>query len=437
VVHKLTHLLSNPLFQNLCQRVIPTFNKLIPFETQTVVVAVSGGPDSLILSFLIFAWAKARSLTVRLVHVDHALRPESSAQVLDLQKLLQEMGLTCDILQWHHSPLKTGLQEKARQARYALLTEYCRQHQARYLFLGHHLDDQIETVFMRLFRGSGLTGLRGMSLLQKRGDVTCVRPFLTVEKSVLEALCTAVSLAPIIDPSNEDWHYTRVRWRKVLDGLIKPEEKHDFATALMKIRRAEEAMDHYRNKALQESTKMQELGYACLDRAAFESYPAEIQLRVLTDILQSVSGNAQPMRLKRLARLQQMILSGRQTCHTLQGCLVDLHCFKKVWFYREYAQIPPVMKLTSPSMIWDHRFSIKIKNNMDKNEYYVSPIQYLKINGITGFDLDFLKASDKVISTLPVIYKKTGIVSVPHLNFNPQLFSITYLGMTKFKGLKT
>ena len=74
---------------------------------------------------------------------------------------------------------------------------------------------------------------------------------------------------------------------------------------------------------------------------------------------------------------------------------------------------------------------------MDKNEYYISPIQYLKTNGIKGFDLDFLKISDKVISTLPVIYKKTGIVSVPHLNFNPQLFRITFLGMTKFKGLKT
>ena len=179
-------------------------------------IAVSGGPDSLALLFLA---AAARPGPVEAATIDHALRPESAAEAGMVAKLCARLGvphvtLTAD---WDDKPL-TAIQERARAMRYRLLGDWARE-RGLTIVTAHHLDDQAETLLMRLARGAGVKGLAGM-----RPGAGVARPLLGWRKAELEAVCAAAGVEPIRDPSNDDEQFERVRVRKALaaDGWLDP-----------------------------------------------------------------------------------------------------------------------------------------------------------------------------------------------------------------------
>ncbi len=179
-------------------------------------LAVSGGPDSIALLLLA---AEARPLKVEAATVDHALRPESRAEAEIVASLCERIGvphtiLTCD---WDGKPL-TAIQERARIMRYRLLGDWTRERGLPALVTAHHLDDQAETLLMRLGRGAGVKGLAGMrrNTCPPGGSVALLRPLLGWRHSELEAVCAAAGVTPVQDPSNEDEQFERVRVRKAL-----------------------------------------------------------------------------------------------------------------------------------------------------------------------------------------------------------------------------
>ena len=171
-------------------------------------IAVSGGPDSLALLLLA---AEARPGQVEAATIDHALRPESRAEAEIVAQQCARLGIPHSTLtaKWEAKP-ESAIQERAREIRYRLLAEWARE-RGLIVLTGHHLDDQAETLLMRLARGAGVKGLAGMRPV---GHV--VRPLLGWRHSELEAICAAAGLEPIRDPSNEDEQYERVRVRRAL-----------------------------------------------------------------------------------------------------------------------------------------------------------------------------------------------------------------------------
>ncbi len=183
----------------------------------TLAVALSGGPDS---------WALALAARPAFAFiVDHGLRPESAQEAATVQARARELGMSAHILRWESPKPTAGLMEAARHARYALLLEACYRHGCTHLLLGHHQDDQIETVLMRRAHNSGWRGLAGMPWQAERAGVTVVRPFLGTPKSDLVEICRAAGIPTVDDPSNRNPAFTRARLRLALPELMSPPER--------------------------------------------------------------------------------------------------------------------------------------------------------------------------------------------------------------------
>ena len=182
-------------------------------------LAVSGGPDS--LAMLLLA-AAARPGGIEAATVDHGLRPEARSEADTVATLCEKLGVPHATLaiEWDLPPT-SAIQEQARDVRYGALAAWLRDRDLPALLTAHHLDDQAETMLMRLNRGSGVRGLAGMrrrAPLPGDPDKLLLRPLLGWRRSELEEICATAGVSPAVDSSNEDGKFERVRIRRGLAG---------------------------------------------------------------------------------------------------------------------------------------------------------------------------------------------------------------------------
>ena len=186
-----------------------------PFEQRPrVAVAVSGGPDRLCLCLLAAGWAAARGGVVSALIVDHGLRPEAAAEARQVAAWLRARRIDHHVLRWADVKPATGIQAAAREARYRLLSDWCRAVAILHLLLGHHLDDQAETVALRQARQSGAAGLAGMAAVREVAGLRLLRPFLRVPKARLLATLKTLDQPWLEDPSNLAPSFARGRLRR-------------------------------------------------------------------------------------------------------------------------------------------------------------------------------------------------------------------------------
>ncbi len=189
-------------------------------EAGPALLAVSGGPDSTALMGLAAAVRPSCDASGLIaVTVDHGLRAEARAEAEATGALARRLGFEHVILSWQGAKPATGLQEAARQARYGLMAEFAAKRGISRILLAHTLDDQAETVLMRLIAGSGIRGLAGMRSVSERGALSLSRPFLSVRKARLVATCTARGWPFATDPSNQNAAFLRPRLRGLLPLL--------------------------------------------------------------------------------------------------------------------------------------------------------------------------------------------------------------------------
>jgi tRNA(Ile)-lysidine synthase len=186
-----------------------------------IVLAVSGGPDSIALMWLAARWRRALARGPRLiaVTVDHGLRSEAAREARDVKRLARTLDLPHCTVRWTGAKPKTGLPAAARAARYRLLAQAARANGATHILTAHTRDDQAETLLMRMVRGSGIAGLAAMARESKREGVLLARPFLSVSKSQLIATLKKAKIDFADDPTNRDLNFTRPRIRAVMPVL--------------------------------------------------------------------------------------------------------------------------------------------------------------------------------------------------------------------------
>ena len=207
----------------------------------TIGVAVSGGPDSLALLLLA---AAARCGKIEAATVDHALRRESRAEADMVAAVCQRLAVPHSILtvDWPRPPA-SNQQARAREARYRLLGDWALQHTLGTVATAHHLDDQAETLLMRLARGAGVGGLGATRASRPLVDgVRLVRPLLRWRKAELIALVAGAGLTPVDDPSNRDPRHDRVRMREWLRRADWADPERLAASAAW-LNEADEALD--------------------------------------------------------------------------------------------------------------------------------------------------------------------------------------------------
>lgn len=195
-------------------------------------LAVSGGPDSLALLLLAHAsWPKR----IAAATVDHRLRPDAADEARYVAAICAGRGIPHRTLT-PDAPITGNIQSAARAARYALLDGWMDAEGIALLATGHHADDQLETMLMRLLRGSGLDGLSGIRA--RRGRI--IRPLLDFTKAELEAIVATAGLTPVDDPGNRDPAFDRARIRAALEQLaeIDPRRANMSAKALADTRDA-------------------------------------------------------------------------------------------------------------------------------------------------------------------------------------------------------
>jgi tRNA(Ile)-lysidine synthase len=190
-------------------------------QAPALVLAVSGGPDSVAMLWLAARWRRALKHGPRLVAVtiNHRLRPEAAREAADVKRLARVLGVEHRTLRWNGVKPKTGVPAAARDARYALLLKMARRCEAVHILTAHTRDDQAETLLMRLARGSGIAGLGAMARQSPREGAIIVRPLLDVPKARLLATLDKARIPYALDPTNRDAKYTRSRLRALMPLL--------------------------------------------------------------------------------------------------------------------------------------------------------------------------------------------------------------------------
>src|SRR5882672_5494403 len=211
-----------------------------------IVLAVSGGPDSIALMWLAARWRRALARGPRLiaVTVDHGLRSEAAREARDVKRLAHALDLPHRTVRWTGAKPKTGLPAAARAARYRLLAQAARASGATHILTAHTRDDQAETVMMRLLRGSGIGGLAAMARESERDGVLLARPFLQVSKSQLVATLKKAKIGFADDPTNRDTNFTRPRLREIMPVLaVEGGDARNLARLASRLARANQAVE--------------------------------------------------------------------------------------------------------------------------------------------------------------------------------------------------
>ena len=186
---------------------------------QDFIVAVSGGPDSLALSFLTKIYSIKKSLKVNYFLIDHQLRKNSSEEAKFVQRLLKKLSIKLNILKWNGKKPKKNIQSIARAKRYALLNKQSKKLKINYILLGHHNDDLIENFFIRILRGSGLNGMVSFDEKSKSEKINIIRPLIKFTKEDLVFISEKVFQTYVEDPSNQNENFKRVKIRNLIKTL--------------------------------------------------------------------------------------------------------------------------------------------------------------------------------------------------------------------------
>jgi tRNA(Ile)-lysidine synthase len=293
-------------------------------EFKRVALAVSGGADSLALMLLAHQYAEATNAHERFVvyTVNHGLRPEAADEVAFVVREAARLKFHARVLSWEGDKPLTGVQQAARLARYSLFGQAMLQDKVEAIVTAHHIDDQAETVLMRLAHGSGIDGLRGMDTFSEVGGVTVVRPLLRVDPSKLRAVVATAGLTPVIDPSNSDIDYERVRWRQMLPQLaVLGLDARRLARFAERMRDADGALVSMTAEAMSMVAFGPDDEQASFGRDLLVSVPRAIAVRLVGRVLDRVGGGRRPHALGAVEALTDRLIRERATA-TLHGCIV-------------------------------------------------------------------------------------------------------------------
>lgn len=297
----------------------------VPAGVQKLAVAVSGGADSMALCLLAADWAQAKGVELTALTVDHGLRPESSDEAQQVSAWLDKRSISHHILTWQGGQQRsTAVQERARNARYDLMRVWCLQNAVGHLLLAHHMEDQAETVLMRLKKGTGLMGMAGMAKSRDLDGVQVLRPLLDVQKGRLRSTLLARGQDWIDDPSNQNPAFERVRTRQLLDQLqdegVSAQRLAGAARACAQVRQILEVAADERLQAVAKSEKGVQVAARVLQEA-----PSALLDVMLTKLLKRVGGGGYPPAQDKRQRLADWVRTP-QSCggaaRTLAGCEV-------------------------------------------------------------------------------------------------------------------
>jgi tRNA(Ile)-lysidine synthase len=393
---------------------------------ELLVLAVSGGSDSIALLKLAHQWclglgAAAPHLSV--ATVDHQLRKDSAGDAAFVTAFAAELERDCTTLVWDGQKPWSGVLDAAREARYRLLEQHAHAlagQRTAAVVTAHTLDDQAETVMMRLKRGTGVDGLAAMSVcrpISEGSPIDLVRPLLGVRKTRLEGTLIARGLPWREDSSNEDQFFERVRVRKAVQNLkYMGVTTEALARTADRARQAREAIDYAAEK-LRTSLNIAFNGeiFASFERAAFDQAPSLLRQRVLAPLITRFGGATPAAELRELERLCEAMTALPRSTHTLGGVTISSgERYVRLW--REVGRIArkPLRLEPGRPVLWDGRFLVAHTLSRDE-AVTVSALGEGGYRAIAAADLAVPACPARAAYALPAFRSGGDLLAVPQL----------------------
>ena len=295
--------------------------KLKNFKKKSLVVAISGGPDSLALAALSKAYSYENQVKFHYVLVDHNIRKNSKKEAIAVKKLLLKHKIHLNILM-NKSKINKNIQSQARKIRYDLLVKFCKKKKIKIILTAHNLEDQVETFFIRLSRGSGITGLSGMRLLSKLDkNVILFRPLLNTKKNVLIKITKEIFGKYFKDPSNNNNKYLRTKIRGLKKPLNRSGINYDqIIKSINNLASSKETIDEYFKKIFLEVVKKSKKEVS-LNLKKFNEINVDLKIRVINQSIKIVKNNYYNPRSEKVTRLIKKIENKAFLKATLGGCI--------------------------------------------------------------------------------------------------------------------
>ena len=321
---------GNVLYLEQC--VEKNIDKICLEPGSTLVVAVSGGPDSLAMLYSIFSLRNVLGIKLHGAHLDHGIRGERSERdadfvktVFDSLKIPSTIGY-CD-LQELQSGERLPTEQLAREARYKFLATTAVDHGAKTVLLGHTSDDQAETILMHIMRGSGVTGLSGIKLITERkiGDVkiNLVRPLINISRMETLEYCKALKLKPVHDETNSLPIYDRNRLRIELLPMLEkfnPKVKDSLIRLSYNADQIRQHLDTDLNKIWQDTVK-QQFGQIFFDVNSIQSLSNAMQTHLLRHAIEVKNGTLNGIYQSHIDSMIKLIYGRRGRTLDLPGNL--------------------------------------------------------------------------------------------------------------------
>ncbi len=301
-----------------------TFEKFLlnHLKNKKFAIAVSGGPDSLALVHLANLYTKKYSNKFIVLMVDHGVRKSSGSEVKKVKVQLEKYQIPTKVFKLNFKSMK-NFHAKARELRYQKMSNYCKKNKIPFLLLAHHYDDQIENFYIRLSRGSGLSGLSPMKVNTRMYGVNFLRPFLFNTKEELLKITKNNFKYYVKDPSNMDDKYLRSRVRKF--KLFLDNEgggQNRLMNTLNNLDQARQAIDHYTSKSYKNCITYKSQKEILIKKALFKE-PNEIIFRCISNLF--TNQKKIPPRAKGISRLIHDLQSSNNKNVTLGGYLFKNH----------------------------------------------------------------------------------------------------------------
>lgn len=288
-----------------------------------IAVAVSGGADSTALSVLLSNWAKKNGKELIALIVNHNIRKEAEKEAELTSSRLTKLKIKNEILTFRGEKKQTGLMEFAREIRYQILISWCKKNKVKTLFVAHNMEDQAETILIRLGRGTGLSGLAGILPESEALGIKILRPLISVHRTEIEKLLKDKKIKWVDDPTNKKLEFKRNHLRFLFEyaGAEKDLLVERIADMAKHVQRARGFIDGETAKALKKTVNFSK-GMAVLDLDIFRKTHKEIALRLLSEVLKTIGGKAETPRFDNLERLyNQMVIVGFKGA-TLSGVML-------------------------------------------------------------------------------------------------------------------
>ncbi|MEJ1089414.1 tRNA lysidine(34) synthetase TilS [Microbacterium sp. Mu-80] len=274
-----------------------------------IVVALSGGADSLALAAACAFEARSRQIRVISATIDHGLQAGSADAAAQASEKAEALGIRSIVRRVSVAESADGPEAAARDARYAALRAIASEEHAAAVLLGHTLDDQAETVLLGLARGSGAASLQGMAPVREDNDrMLWLRPLLSVRRDTTRAFCAASDIEVWDDPHNTDIRFARVRARTrvlpVLEAELGPGIAEALARTAEQLREDAEAFDEMIHETIEDIVEHAEAGIS-VSVAALAANPAALRNRIIRLVVDSEFGvgltRVQTLEVARLA----------------------------------------------------------------------------------------------------------------------------------------